>query len=114
MDGCGSIPRRPHLRQVLIPKHSIASNVMANVVSVEWMGAVPLPWWTDCQDHIAGMTDKLEVGNSDLESLQNVFLAKVSLNITMRSHHLNKLASKLGTLATADVLHAWTVPSLGA
>jgi len=88
------------LRQVLLPKHSIASNVMANVVSVEWMSAVPLPWWTDCQDHIAAMRDKLDVGNSDLESLQNVFLAKVSLNITMRSHHLNKLASKLGTLAT--------------
>jgi len=88
------------LRQVLLPKHSIASNIMANVVSVEWMSAVPLPWWTDCQDHIAGMTDKLDVGNSDLESLQNVFLAKVSLNITMKSHHLNKLASKLGTLAT--------------
>jgi len=88
------------LRQVLLPKHSIASNVMANVVSVEWMSAVPLPWWTDCQDHIAGMTDKLEVGNSDLESLQNVFLAKVSLNITMRSHHLNIVASKIGTLAT--------------
>jgi len=88
------------LRQVLLPKFSIASNVMANVQSVDWMSAVPLPWWTDCQDHIAGMKDKLEVGNSDLESLQNVFLAKVSLNITMKSHHLNELASKLGTLAT--------------
>lgn len=88
------------LRQVLLPKYSIASNVMANVVSVDWMSAVPLPWWTDCQDHIARMKDKLGVGNSDLESLQNVFLAKVSLNITMKSHHLNELASKLGTLAT--------------
>lgn len=88
------------LRQVLLPKYSIASNIMSNVVSVEWMSAVPLPWWTDCQDHIARMKDQLRVGNSDLESLQNVFLAKVSLNITMKSHHLNELASKLGTLAT--------------
>merc|ERR1719319_1507073 len=88
------------IRYALMPKHSIVSNIMANCHAVPWMDDVPLPWWTDAQDHLSKMANELDVSNTDLENLQNVFLAKISLDITKRSHNLNEVASKVGFFTT--------------
>ena len=60
------------------------------------MSDVPQPYWRDINDHVARMVDLLELGTQTLESIQNIFVAKVSLEMTQQS---NSLAQVGGSLA---------------
>jgi len=57
-------------------------------------------FWRDVLDHIVTMLNTLEIGSKTLEGLQNVFLARASLELSNQSHTLNKVAQKFGVIAS--------------
>merc|ERR1712176_366823 len=74
----------------------ITHNLLNNYVwRKDFLSDVPQPYWRDINDHVARMVDLLELGTQTLESIQNVFVAKISLEMTQQSNNLAKVGGKL-------------------
>merc|ERR1719362_1500355 len=83
-------------RSRLWPKSTITHNLLNNYVwRKDFLSDVPQPYWRDINDHVARMVDLLELGTQTLESIQNVFVAKISLEMTQQSNNLAKVGGKL-------------------
>jgi len=83
-------------RSRLYPKSTITHNLLNNEFwRKQFLKDVPQPYWADINDHVARMVDLLELGTQTLESVQNVFVAKVSLEMTQKSNNLSMVGDKL-------------------
>ena len=60
----------------------------------------PQPYWRDINDHVGRMVDLLELGTQTLESIQNIFVAKVILEMTQQSNTLNEVGGQLARVGT--------------
>ncbi|ETN98567.1 hypothetical protein RFI_38925 [Reticulomyxa filosa] len=80
--------------------------VLNHLNNLKWrtfLQDVPSPYWRDINDHLLRMISILEVSLRNLEQLQSVFVAQVSLDMSKHGSHLNVIAQKLGTLTTVFV-----------
>ncbi|ETO13305.1 Magnesium transport protein corA [Reticulomyxa filosa] len=82
-------------RNRLWPKSALTSN-LNNPELQKFLKEVPAPYWRDINDHISRMVDVVEIGLQKLESLQNVFVTKVSLEMSKQAVILSENASRLG------------------
>jgi len=83
-------------RSRLWPKSTITHNLLTNWFwRKDFLSGVPQPYWRDINDHVARMVDLLELGTQTLESIQNIFVAKVSLEMTQQSNSLAQVGGKL-------------------
>eukprot|EP01083_Nonionella_stella_P102601 291966_1 len=86
-------------RSRLWPKSTITQNLLNNGLwEKDFLCDVPLPYWRDINDHVARMVDLLELGTHTLESIQNIFVAKVSLEMTQQSNNLASVGGKLASV----------------
>merc|ERR1712176_82355 len=74
------------------------STMTHNFVNSDWrtfLGGVQQQYWNDINDHVARMVDLLSLGQSTLESCQNIFVAKISLEMADQSNQLSDSAGRL-------------------
>ncbi|ETO05489.1 hypothetical protein RFI_31908 [Reticulomyxa filosa] len=89
-------------RHRLSPK-SILLDQLNNLEWRAFLQDVPEPYWRDINDHLSGMVDIIEVGLKKLESLQNLFVANVSLEMNQQSNILSEIASKMSVLSAVSL-----------
>lgn len=56
---------------------------------------VKLPYWSDVNDHVSRMVDSLVMAQQTLEYCQNVFAAKVGLEMAQQSNKMSVVAGKV-------------------
>ena len=74
------------------------STMTHNFVNADWrtfLGGVQQQYWNDINDHVARMVDLLSLGQTTLESCQNIFIAKISLEMAEQSNQLSDSAGRL-------------------
>eukprot|EP01083_Nonionella_stella_P171260 584657_1 len=74
------------------------STITHNFVNADWrvfLAGVQQQYWNDINDHVARMVDLLSLGQSTLESAQNIFVAKISLEMADQSNQLSDSAGRL-------------------
>ena len=86
-------------RHRLWPKSTITHNLLLQGWR-KFVHDVPAPYWRDVNDHVARMVDSLQLAMQTLENLQNVFVAKVNLDMTKNSYQLSEVAGKLGSIGS--------------
>ncbi|ETO25583.1 putative magnesium transporter, CorA-like protein, partial [Reticulomyxa filosa] len=99
-------------RHRLWPK-SILVDHLNNLEWRAFLRDVPAPYWRDINDHLAKMVEVIEIGMQTLESLQNVFVAKVSVDMTRHSNHLSAIGAKLAALAAVFLPASFLAGVLG-
>ncbi|ETO36355.1 magnesium and cobalt transport protein CorA, partial [Reticulomyxa filosa] len=82
-------------RTRLWPKSALTTN-LTNIELQNFLQEVPAPYWRDINDHVSRMVDVVQIGLQTLESLQNVFVTKVSLEMSKHAVILSENASRLG------------------
>ncbi|MES1918820.1 CorA metal ion transporter [Bonamia ostreae] len=87
------------LRQRLWPKQNMLSNMISKTYR-NFLRDVSLPYFRDCQEHISKMINSLEIQHENLNNIQSMFLAKVSLEVAESSHKLDNVAKRFGSFAT--------------
>jgi len=73
------------------------STMTHNLCNTEWrsfLGGVQQQYWNDINDHVARMVDHINLGQSTLETCQNVFVAMISLEMSNQSNTLNESAQR--------------------
>ncbi|ETO08820.1 CorA family magnesium ion transporter [Reticulomyxa filosa] len=76
------------------------STLVHNLNNLQWrtfLQDVPAPYWRDINDHLSRMVDSIQIGLQTLDSLQSIFVAKISLDMSRHSNDLNEIAGKLGS-----------------
>merc|ERR1712083_866507 len=81
-------------RSRLWPKSTLAHKF----VNVDWRGfldGVPQQYWNDINDHVAEMVELLGLGESTLETSQDIFVAKISVEMADQSNQLSHSTARL-------------------
>eukprot|EP01083_Nonionella_stella_P059745 156406_1 len=86
-------------RERLWPKSTMTHNFM-NADWRRFLSGVESNFWNDINDHVARMVDLLSVGEQTLEACQNIFVAKISLEMAHQSNDLSDGASRLTALGS--------------
>ena len=81
-------------RSRLWPKSTLAHKF----VNIDWRGfldGVPQQYWNDINDHVAEMVELLGLGESTLETAQDIFVAKISVEMADQSNQLSHSTARL-------------------
>lgn len=84
----------------LSPKLRITKNVVNVENRKKFMKKPGTPYWVDIDDHVNQMKELLNFDNQILESIQNTFVSKVSLEIAAQSNNLTKVGGKLAAIGS--------------
>ena len=74
------------------------STITHNFLRTEWrifVNEVSEPFWRDINDHVSRMVDSLNLSYQTLESLQNIFVGKLSLEMAKASNDLSSIGGKV-------------------
>ncbi|ETO23464.1 hypothetical protein RFI_13717 [Reticulomyxa filosa] len=86
-------------RSRLWPKSTLTHN-LNNLDWRTFLQDVPAAYWRDINDHLSRMVDTVQIASQTLESLQNVFIAKVSMDMSDYANALNETVGRLGIVST--------------
>lgn len=91
--------RLSFLRQRLWSKRDI----LMSLIGKDWqlfLAGVQIPYLRDVYDHVVTMLHKVEAGSELLGSLQNTYLANVSIDVADQSKESNEIMKQLSAVAT--------------
>merc|ERR1712228_188526 len=65
-----------------------------------FLGGVQQQFWNDINDHVARMVDLLNMGQKTLETAQNVFVAKISLEMANQANDFSETAGRFTAIGS--------------
>ena len=77
------------------PKYSITKSLLSNETRKEFIKAPARPYWVDLNENVTRMKETLHFNNQVLESIQNTFVSKLSIDIAAQNNVLSKVSEKL-------------------
>lgn len=81
----------------LAPKFSITKSLLSNETRKGFL-EIGKPYWVDLNENVTRMKETLHFNNKVLESIQNTFVSKISINIAEQNNVLSKVSEKLTVL----------------
>lgn len=83
----------------LSPKYPITKSLLVNETRKEFIKEPARPYWVDLNENVTRMKEALQFNNQVLESIQNTFVTKISINIAEQNNVLSKVSEKLTILS---------------
>jgi Mg2+ and Co2+ transporter CorA len=90
-------------RQWLWPKRDILLNVVQREYVTSFRRELTVAYFRDVYDHVVMMIQKLQIMNEVLTSLEETYLAKISIEMAKTSNEVNDVMKKLTLFASIIV-----------
>jgi len=77
------------------PKYMITKSLLSNETREGFIDTPKKPYWVDLNENVTQMKEILHFNNQVLESIQNTFVSKISINIAEQNNILSKVSERL-------------------
>eukprot|EP00455_Lapot_gusevi_P021612 TRINITY_DN2264_c0_g1_i4.p1 TRINITY_DN2264_c0_g1~~TRINITY_DN2264_c0_g1_i4.p1 ORF type:complete len:196 (+),score=43.96 TRINITY_DN2264_c0_g1_i4:94-681(+) len=88
------------LRQTLWPKRDVIMALIDRQWRKQFLTDIRIPYLRDVLDHVVVMLQKLDLAREVLDTLQNAYMAKVSIAMAESANYTNHSMQKLSSVAT--------------